>query len=162
MNVRSGGLLATGIVLLASMTAGPVALAGEHGDATAVEASKKLRYLRFFPVGQCTRWAYRKRPDIVNVGTDRFRISDWNAYRWSANARRSGFPVSGQARAGDIAVWGRGQAGAGRFGHVAYVEAVGATGDLRISEVNFNGSTTTTRRTLPASEANALEYVHRR
>lgn len=132
-------------------------------DPTAVgAAAKKLRYLRFFPKGQCTRLAYRRRPDIANRAIARFRLLRWDGRHWANNARRAGFPVDSLPRRGDIAVWARGQAGARAKGHVAYVTRVYANGSIRVSEVNWKESRRAGRRTVPAAVVRRLRFIHRR
>lgn len=128
--------------------------------AAAAFASSSLPYLGDFPKGQCTRWAYLKRPDVVNRGVRRNGITDWNAYLWAANARREGYSVNTHPHATDIAVWPRNVDGAGRIGHVAYVISVTRRGTVRISEVDWNGSRTPTRRTLTRAQLHGLQFIH--
>jgi surface antigen len=123
-------------------------------------ASSSLPYISWFPKGQCTRWAYLKRPDIVNRGVRQYGISDWLAYLWVANARREGYSVNAHPRAGDIAVWPQDVDGAGPIGHVAYVISVTGNKTIRISEVNWNGSPTETTRTLTRAQLRGLQFIH--
>jgi surface antigen len=125
-------------------------------------AAKKLRYLRFFPKGQCTRYAYRKRPEIANRAIGTFRLLQWDGRHWAANARRAGFPVGGTPRKGDIAVWGRNEYGAFATGHVGYVKHVFTNGSFRVSEVNWKGSRRAGQRTVPRSVARKLQFIHKR
>lgn len=129
------------------------------GAAGAV-ANSSLPYLSWFPKGQCTRFAYRERPDIVNRGVSQYRISNWNAYLWAAHARREGYSVSRHPHAADIVVWPRDVDGAGSVGHVAYVISVTRSA-IRIREVDWNGSPTPTERTLTRAQLRGLQFIHR-
>jgi peptidoglycan DL-endopeptidase CwlO len=122
--------------------------------------ARSLPYLSWFPKGQCTRWAYVKRPDIVNRGVSQYGFSNWNAYLWAANARREGYSVNRHPRAGDIAVWPRNVDGAGSIGHVAYVVSVSSDMTIRITEVDWNGSRTATPRTLTRAQLHGLQFIH--
>ncbi|MEA2438825.1 MAG: hypothetical protein QOH76_249 [Thermoleophilaceae bacterium] len=125
----------------------PAGAAGEH--------------LHWFKKGQCTRYAYQKRPDIVDEGYRQHHYLHWDGWAWSPHAKASGFKVDHKPRKGDIAVWQRNEGGASDNGHLAYVEGVTSKGKVKISEVNWNGKHTTTRRTLTRSYAKKLDFIHR-
>src|SRR6476620_5765487 len=92
-----------------SVKHGPVLvllLVAAMGPGAPAHAAPYLPHLGLFPRGECTRWAYERRPDIVDrAWTGGMR--DWNAWRWAGNARRAGYRVDRRARAGTIAVWPR-------------------------------------------------------
>jgi surface antigen len=115
----------------------------------------------WFKQGQCTRYAYQKRPDIVDEGYRQHGFLHWDGWEWSGHARASGFPVDRHPRKGDIAVWQPGVGGATSKGHLAYVESVTGKGKVRVTEVNWNGSHKPGKRTLSRSYAKKLEFVHR-
>jgi surface antigen len=154
MRIRRALLL----LLMATIATGAPAV----GPVAPAAQAAALPYLDIFPRGQCVRWAYTKRPDIVNRGIRKFAIRDWNARRWADNARKAGFPVDRKARRGDVAVWQPGVLGAGSLGHVAFVEKVLGNGGIRVSEVNFNGTRTPTKRTIRARDVGRAEFIHRR
>jgi surface antigen len=54
-----------------------------------------------------------------------------NANQWDDNARAAGIPVDGRPRVGDVAV-----SNSGTWGHVMYVEGVGADGSIYVSDYN--------------------------
>lgn len=97
-----------------------------------------------YPEGQCTWWARHKRPDIPV-----FPGSAGDARNWAASARRAdpGFTVGRAAKPGAIVVFQPGQAGAGRFGHVAYVVRVRGSW-MTISEANYHHTKPGSQRTL--------------
>ena len=110
-----------------------------------------------YPYGQCTWWAYERRTQLgLPVGS---RLG--NGADWAASARALGYWVDSTPREGDVAVFARGQAGSDpTYGHVAVVEHVNADGSVEISEANVNGRVGPFTRTLDASTAAALEYIH--
>jgi hypothetical protein len=118
---------------LALLAAVAVALVAWTGEAAAA--------IPGFPPGQCTEWAYLKRPDIVDTAVAKSGIAgDWNAWRWATIARGAGLSVGTQPAVGAIAVFPQGVGGAGATGHVGYVEKVLPNGSYTLSEQNFNGS----------------------
>lgn len=97
--------------------------------------------------GQCTYYAFSKRPDIG---------STWgNANNWANAAAQSGYTVNNTPSAGAIL-----QSTAGGYGHVAYVENVNADGSLQVSEMNYQGVGVVSSRTISASAAKAYNYIH--
>jgi hypothetical protein len=91
-----------------------------------------------FPLsgGQCTAWAYAKRPDVFDNRAPTDTNTDWNADTWVAHAQAEGLVVDGTPRVGDIAAWPQ---SFGPPGHVSYVEAVEGSGSITISEMNTSG-----------------------
>lgn len=82
-----------------------------------------------YPYGQCTWYVAKKRPDLPYAG---------NATNWLASARDNGIETGTVPVPGAVAVFQPGQYGAGRYGHVAYVEAVDPVSKtMTISEYNF-------------------------
>lgn len=102
---------------------------------------------------QCTGYAWSKRQDLpLNLG---------NAKDWANNATARGFPVDGNPRVGDIAVFPAGVQGADpSFGHVAYVEAVYSPTSYRVSERNWLGSCDLHYR--DASTSGGVRFIHPR
>lgn len=84
-----------------------------------------------YPPGDCTWWAWDKRTDLPF-----FAGADGHALNWVRSAAARGIPTGTVPVAGAIAVFQPRQNGAGKLGHVAYVERVdGET--MTISEANF-------------------------
>jgi len=112
-----------------------------------------------FAPGQCTTWAYEMRPDII-AGTELAdpKITDWNAYRWAANAQLGGFSVGSRPAVGAIAVWPQNTLGAGAVGHVAYVERVRSDGSFYVSEENFDGNPNVHHRWV--APTSALQFIY--
>lgn len=130
-----------------------------------------------YPWGQCTYYAGLMRPDIFNdrAPTSVDPVADWDAWTWTAHAQAEGLSVDGDPRPGDVMVYSR-QAVGNDTGHVAIVDAVGATdpatGDqeLTISEMNVDGlddasrgQGDTTTLALPRSELvpGMIQFIHR-
>ena len=94
-------------------------------------------YHDIFAWGQCTWWA------ALN-----HRVT-WNgdAWEWPYNAAAQGVALSGQPAVGEIVAFAR-TPGAGQWGHVAIVVAVG-DGWFTVSESNVFGLGVVDLRTLP-------------
>ncbi len=84
-----------------------------------------------YPIGQCTWWVARRRPDLPY-----FPARSGDAMNWSESAAGAGFPTGGTPVPGAVAVFAPGQYGAGLYGHVAYVTKVNGE-EMTISEDNF-------------------------
>ena len=106
-----------------------------------------------YPIGQCTWWVARKRPDLPY-----FPRHDGDAKNWPRAAKAAGFPADGVPVVGDVAVFRPGQHGAGKYGHVAYVERV-AGSTIWISEANFGQRHPGSERSLTWPGA-ALQFIH--
>lgn len=80
-----------------------------------------------------------------------------NANQWDDNARAAGIPVDTSPRAGDVAVWNTGY-----YGHVMYVEAVAANGDIYISEYNYDWTGRYSERTISRAtwQAQGFVFIH--
>ncbi|MGK9044866.1 LysM peptidoglycan-binding domain-containing protein [Mammaliicoccus vitulinus] len=97
--------------------------------------------------GQCTYYAFSKRPDIGNT---------WgNANNWANAAAQSGYTVNNSPSAGAIL-----QSTAGGYGHVAYVDRVNSDGSIQVSEMNYQGVGVVSSRTISASAAGSYNYIH--
>jgi surface antigen len=83
-----------------------------------------------FPAGQCTWYAFSRRPDLGGAVYG-------HAHTWDETARRAGFPISRIPARGTIAVWDPYEKGTYEFGHVAYVERVLSGNRIEISEYNW-------------------------
>lgn len=92
---------------------------------TDVPASKQDSSTNTYPVGQCT-WG------VKQVAT---WASNWwgNAGDWAANAASQGYVVGTQAEVGAIVCW----TDPDSYGHVAYVTAVNASGQIQVLESNY-------------------------
>ncbi len=108
-----------------------------------------------YPVGECTRWAFEKRPELTR-GTRGLDAADWE--RW---AREHGFDVDARPRVGDIAVWAR-NVGGDADGHVAYVEHVSPEGDVFVSEANFDGCRDVSYSRLTPARLSTALFIHRK
>lgn len=100
--------------------------------------------------GQCTSWAWYKRPDLpAFMG---------NASNWASAAAAAGFPVNRVPEAGAVF-----QTYEGWYGHVGYVEAVNPDGSIVITEMNYGGvAYQVIRSVVPASQTGAFNYIHRK
>lgn len=96
---------------------------------------------------QCTWWADQMRPDIWQAavahdvpgsGYANALQGDawWDAWRWADNAARAGLPEGHTPVVGAIVVFPRRSTTAGRYGHVAYVDAVRGDGSYHVTEYN--------------------------
>ena len=100
--------------------------------------------------GECTDWALYRRPDLAGVVSG-------NAQEWTAEARAVGRTVSKTPSQGALMVLQGGVMGAfSGTGHVAYVESVqrdayGNPTSFVVSEQNWNGIRTPTKRTIQVS-----------
>jgi surface antigen len=80
---------------------------------------------------------------------------------WAANALKTGFSVDQSPKAGSIAQWNAGEGGAGRTGHVAYVEQVYVDGSVLISEFDWSGGYEYSERGQAGNAAvRAPRYIH--
>ncbi|WP_323703037.1 LysM peptidoglycan-binding domain-containing protein [Mammaliicoccus sp. Dog046] len=97
--------------------------------------------------GQCTYYAFSKRPDLGNT---------WgNANNWANAASQAGYKVNNNPAAGSIL-----QSTAGGYGHVAYVDKVNSDGSIQVSEMNYQGVGVVSSRTISASAAKSYNYIH--
>ena len=108
-----------------------------------------------FAFGQCT-WYVASRRCIPWLG---------NAYQWWANARAAGFAEGHVPQAGAVVVWSPGGGGSSSVGHVAYVEAVGPSGDVpagsfKLSEMNWGGWDRVTYRILPNNSPGISGFIY--
>lgn len=118
----------------------PVASTAPSEEAAGTEPSPMLPPGSIlFPLssGQCTSWAYYKRPDIYDDRSPVDANLDWSADAWAGHAEAEGLVVDSNPRVGDIVAWPQ---SFGPPGHVAYVEAVGAgASSITVSEMNTSG-----------------------
>jgi surface antigen len=94
-----------------------------------------------YPVGQSTWFAFNRRPDLPY-----FAGTSGDALNWLSAAQRFGIPTGSSPRRAAIAVFQPGQYGTGRFGHVAYVEAI-TDETIQLAEAGADGSIQ--RRSVP-------------
>lgn len=110
-----------------------------------------------YPVGQCTWYAYN-RVKQLGKSVDEFM---GNGGEWGATGKRLGYKVSQQPKAGWLVSFSPGTAGSdSRYGHVAFVEAVGPEGIL-ISEGNVYGGTIISYRVIgnELARSNQVSYI---
>lgn len=105
-----------------------------------------------YTAGQCTQWAWSKRPDLPSFMG--------NAASWAVNAANAGYTVSwapnGVPVAGAVF-----QTGGGWYGHVGYVEAVNPDGSIVISEMNYNYQPFhAIQSTVPANMVGNFNYIY--
>jgi surface antigen/LysM repeat protein len=101
-----------------------------------------------FPVGYCTYYV-----------AERMKITfGGNAKNWLANARASGY-VTGSQPAVHSAVVFSGY-GYGRYGHVAYVEAVNGDGTITVSEMNYDHFDRVDQRIVSINSSAIRGYIY--
>lgn len=110
-----------------------------------------------YPVGQCTWYAFNR---VAQLGKS---VDDFmgNGGEWGTKGRALGYEVSSKPKAGKLISFTPGVAGSDpRYGHVAFVEAVGPNGIL-ISEGNVYGGTVISYRVISNDLAlsNLVSYV---
>lgn len=110
-----------------------------------------------YPVGQCTWYAFNR---VAQLGK---QVDDFmgNGGEWAVKGRALGYEVSAEPKAGRLISFKPGVAGSDpRYGHVAFVEAVGPNGIL-ISEGNVYGGTVISYRVITNDLAlsNQVSYV---
>ncbi|GCF95394.1 N-acetylmuramoyl-L-alanine amidase [Enterococcus florum] len=110
-----------------------------------------------YPVGQCTWYAFNR---VAQLGK---RVDDFmgNGGEWGTKGRSLGYKVSSTPKAGWLISFSPGTAGSDpRYGHVAFVEAVGPDGIL-ISEGNVVGGTTISYRVIgnELAKSNLVSYI---
>ena len=75
-----------------------------------------------------------------------------NANQWDDNARNAGIPVDGNPRAGDVAI-----SNGGFYGHAMYVESVLPSGQIHVSQYNFELQGRYSEMTI---NVGALVFIH--
>ncbi|MGH2840030.1 MAG: CHAP domain-containing protein [Solirubrobacteraceae bacterium] len=117
-----------------------------------------------FRNGQCTDWAQRRRPDIVQngymrrydlFGSDNV-ITSWDAKYWVQHAVQAGLAVAHTPVVGAIMVTAPGAYGAGATGHVAVVETVDSNGAFAITQMHAPNVGQVTWQTYSATAAAAI------
>ena len=108
--------------------------------------------------GECTDWADRKRPDVV----ERVTVAKWAAQllgrlapavrwsggHWDETAAAYGLPTGTTPQAGALVTWDPGVGGSGSVGHIAYVESVGDDSFV-VSEMHAPDLGVVTERRVP-------------
>jgi hypothetical protein len=95
-----------------------------------------------YPHGQCTWYVATRRPDLPY-----FPGRSGDALRWIVSARRAHLRTGEIPVAGAVAVFQPLQYGAGKYGHVAYVEAVDGS-NMTVSEANYRHRPAGSRRAI--------------
>ena len=106
-----------------------------------------------YDVGYCTWWAYQRRAELGRpIG------SFWgNATSWAGFAASAGFKVDSRPEVGAIL---QSSGGWGGYGHVAIVERVNSDGSVYVSEMNYQGWSVKSNRTIAAGQAGSYNYIH--
>jgi surface antigen len=139
-------------------------------------ASDGQNVLRGFHNGQCTDWAARKRPDVLQrVFTYAYAVSvrvhhrvivnNWAAGMWTAHARWAHIPTGHTPARGALMVFQRGDY-AGVVvpqSHIAYVENINGDGSIRVSQMHAPRVGQVTRHTFPAyvGEMPGISFIYR-
>lgn len=110
-----------------------------------------------YPVGQCTWYAFNR---VAQLGKS---VDDFmgNGGEWGTKGRALGYEVTQKPKVGRLISFAPGVAGSDpRYGHVAFVEAVGPNGIL-ISEGNVYGGTVISYRVITNDLAlsNSVSYI---
>ena len=107
--------------------------------------------------GQCTQWAWSKRPDIHEaVVANTGYTSLGNASSWAARAEMVGYSVSNTPSAGAIF-----QTSSGWYGHVGYVERVNGDDSIVVTEMNYGYTPyRVIQSIIPASAVGNFYYIH--
>ena len=110
-----------------------------------------------YPVGQCTWYAFNR---VAQLGKS---VDDFmgNGGEWGTKGRALGYEVTQKPKVGRLISFAPGVAGSDpRYGHVAFVEAVGPNGIL-ISEGNVYGGTVVSYRVITNDLAlsNSVSYI---
>ncbi|MBW3093660.1 CHAP domain-containing protein [Bifidobacterium sp. 82T10] len=111
-----------------------------------------------YPWGQCTWYAFERRVELgLPVGS-----YFGNGMDWANSASTFGYWVDSTARhQGDVVVFQPGQLNADAYyGHVAIVEKIHKDGSIEVSESNVKGLGVISHRTISASDAKQLQYIH--
>lgn len=107
--------------------------------------------------GNCTYYIYNR---AAQLGKPLQIAAMGNALEWAGTARAHGLPVSHTAKAGTIAVFQPGVAGASwGYGHVSFVEKVYDDGSVLLSEMNVKGLNVISTRVISAQDASLTEFI---
>lgn len=107
--------------------------------------------------GNCTYYVYNR---VAQLGKPLTTPAMGDAAQWSSTARSIGLPVSHTPKAGTIAVFQSGVAGASPvYGHVSFVEKVYSDGTVLVSEMNVQGLNIISTRLISAADAQYVEYI---
>lgn len=107
--------------------------------------------------GNCTYYIYNR---AAQLGKPLQIAAMGNALEWAGTARAHGLPVSHTAKAGTIAVFQPGVAGASLgYGHVSFVEKVYDDGSVLLSEMNVKGLNVISTRVISAQDASMTEFI---
>lgn len=110
-----------------------------------------------FEKGSCTDYASSRRPELFMSKKGK-RIITGNAKERLWKADRLWMKTSQKPKKWSIAVFSPGADEASEYGHVAYVEEVGANGVIVVSDMNYKWAYLLTRRTVRADVADWYIY----
>lgn len=135
------------VVAVASMTNVPALAVDGALKLFTGERSKDNLY----DFGFCTFWTSKRREEVG------YPIpQNWgDAHSWDDNARLAGYRVDRSPQQYAIM-----QTDAGKLGHVAFVEEVGADGSWKVSEMNVVGWDIQSSRTFKPSQAKDYNFIH--
>jgi surface antigen len=139
-------------------------------------ATDGQKVLNGFHNGQCTDWASRKRPDVLQrVFTYAYALSvrlrhrvivnNWDAGRWTAHARWAHIPTGHAPERGALMVFQRGEYGGVVVpkSHIAYVENINGNGSIRVSQMHAPRLGQVTYHTFPAyvGRMSGISFIYR-
>lgn len=144
--------IATNSYLNSKSSAKSSSISSSSSNSVALSANYNVKAGNAYAWGNCTWYAYNRRPDIGSF---------WgNASTWAVSARAAGYRVDQTPAVGAIAqwnayanpyIWG--------YGHVAIVESVNGDGTITISDMNYAGklNVVSTRNISASSVSN---FIH--
>jgi surface antigen len=121
--------------------------------------------------GQCTEWAAKKRPDLIQKVFEGWWAAELQRVRgppmfgaaaeWPTSAAAVGYQISEDPAPGALVVWQPGVEGASEeSGHVGYVESVSPDGStFSTSEENFGELFAMGYRTLSATPVTGRSFI---
>lgn len=123
-----------------------------NSSITVLSANYNAKAGNAYAGGNCTWYAFNRRPDIGSFWGD--------ARTWDDSARAAGYRVDKIPEVGSIAQWeAYASSDVWGYGHVAIVESINGDGTITISEMNYAGRLyTVTTRTISVS--NVSNFIH--
>ncbi len=144
--------LATNSYSKSSSSSSSTSSSSGSSSSVALSANYNVKAGNAYAWGNCTWYAYNRRPDIGSF---------WgNASTWAVSARAAGYRVDQTPTVGAIAQWNAyANSYIWGYGHVAIVEAVNSDGTITISDMNYAGKlNVVSTRTISASSVS--NFIH--